>query len=60
MNEDAHNTIKELLKSPYISKITFTKKGFIKVKFLFAQNKVKYNSMTEILDTLEHIQAIHV
>jgi hypothetical protein len=55
MYEDAHNTIKDLLKNPFIKSITFTKNGKIKVKFTFCQNKVIYQSMIDLLESLEKI-----
>lgn len=55
MYEDAHNTIKELLKNPYIKSICFTKSGKIKVRYTFCQNKVAYESMIDFLESLEKI-----
>jgi len=53
MYQDAHNTIMELLKNPLITKVSFLKSGGIKVKFTFAQNKVLYDSMQDLLDSIE-------
>lgn len=56
MYEDAHNTIKDLLKNPHIKSITFTKSGKIKVKFTFCQNKITYETMIDLLTNLEKLE----
>jgi hypothetical protein len=55
MYTDAYETMQHLLKDPLIDKITFLKSGGIKVKFTFAQNKLKFDSIMSLLDTIDKL-----
>jgi len=58
MYQDAYNTVMGLLNKPFIKKISFTKLGFIEVKFTFIQNKVTYKSFDDLLETVEKIEEL--
>lgn len=56
MYQDAHNTILELLKKSFISKISFIKSGEIEVKFSFIQNKITYKNFDELFEAIDRIE----
>ena len=56
MYQDAHNTILELLKKSFISKISFIKSGEIEVKFTFIQNKITYKNFDELFEAIDRIE----
>ena len=56
MYQDAHNVIKELLKKPFITKISFLENGEIEVKFNFIQNKITYKNFIDLLESIEAIE----
>lgn len=56
MYQDAHNTILELLRKSFISKISFIKSGEIEVKFSFIQNKITYKNFDELFEAIDRIE----
>jgi len=55
MYEEMYKAVMVLLKESFIQSITFTRTGKIKVKFTFTQNKVRFDTIMDLLEKIDNL-----